>query len=599
MCLAYIVVSVTTEAASYSAQRASLRTQLGTRASSDAAILAAGSVGNMTGVHGPKTLQIFVSSVMSRTQGLSYAAVIVNDTIRGSTKASEIGKPKNIPLPDTAKAKTLSNGDVEGLAPIATASPGAVFGVAEVILSGSSIESDLRRSIILETLVRGLGLLLFILLSLVISRYILGPLSTLARVARAIRRGYLSARVPASGRTELTTVAEAFNDMASSLEERIRHFTFLANAAAMLPNTFRDKGDVTPILRDFCDQIGASGACLYPRGEAEEEEEPMVCQVNAEEDGWLAASRCLAERVQDPSTVQEEGYRLMAVPVLGDAVFVTARAGERPFSQEEQQVITNFAYQVGVAADNARLFDAQQEALKVKDQFLSIVSHELRTPLTTIKGYAQMLGRKLDGDDEGQRFANTIDAQTGRLSRLVDDLLDVTRFTRGQFELTRERMNIVPVLRDVVQRFRLVAPRHSFEFELDPGPAEGYWDHDRLEQVMNNLVSNAIKYSPDGGTITVGTRHDNGTIVVAVRDQGIGIPEEDQEHLFERFFRGKAEKADIKGLGLGLYVTRRIVEAHGGVIAVSSKPDEGSEFSFSLPLLPQPAAQREAQRSLP
>jgi signal transduction histidine kinase len=144
-----------------------------------------------------------------------------------------------------------------------------------------------------------------------------------------------------------------------------------------------------------------------------------------------------------------------------------------------------------------------------------------------------------------------------------------------------------------------VAPRHSFAFDLDAGPTEGYWDHDRLEQVMNNLVSNAIKYSPDGGTITVITRHENGNLVVAVRDEGIGIAEEDQEHLFERFFRGKAEKADIKGLGLGLYVTRRIVEAHGGVIAVKSKPDEGSEFSFTLPLLPQPAPQREPQRSLP
>jgi signal transduction histidine kinase len=288
--------------------------------------------------------------------------------------------------------------------------------------------------------------------------------------------------------------------------------------------------------------------------------------------------------------IDEAAFALMIVPVLADAVFLTVR--REPFTEEEQQIITNFAYQFGLAADNARLFAAQQEALQVKDQFLSIVSHELRTPLTTIKGYAQMLRRKLEDKPDDQRFANNIDAQVGRLSRLVDDLLDVTRFSRGQFELTVERTDIRSALEEVVARFRVVSPNHAFRLDLDEGSFLGDWDRDRLEQVMNNLVGNAVKYSPRGGEILISTRHEDSHLVIAVRDHGVGIPEADQKHLFDRFFRGNAENSDIKGLGLGLYVSQRIVEAHGGAIGATSVPGEGSEFYFTLPLLREPVRDR-------
>jgi signal transduction histidine kinase len=125
---------------------------------------------------------------------------------------------------------------------------------------------------------------------------------------------------------------------------------------------------------------------------------------------------------------------------------------------------------------------------------------------------------------------------------------------------------------------------------MEPGPYDGYWDRDRIEQVMNNLIGNAIKYSPPGGTVTVRTKHDDDFLLIGIRDEGIGIPEDEQRHLFERFYRGSAEGGNIKGLGLGLYVTQRIVDAHGGSVGLQSKQGEGSEFYFTLPLLPVPAA---------
>ncbi|HEX8917595.1 MAG TPA: HAMP domain-containing sensor histidine kinase, partial [Chloroflexota bacterium] len=383
------------------------------------------------------------------------------------------------------------------------------------------------------------------------------------------------------------TVAEAFNSMAASLEQRITHLSFLARSGAILPNILRTGGDVQPVLREFCQLLRTAAVMLVERADLTH---APVCYSEASEDmSWWEGARERAQRATGPTSFETGDYIVMVVPVLGDSIFVTAREGDIRFIPEERQVITNFAYQLSIAANNAELLESQQEALQVKDQFLSIVSHELRTPLTTIKGYAQMLRRKITGDPQAERFADNIDAQVGRLARLVDDLLDVTRFSRQQFELMPQQMDLRPVLEDVTSRFRVVASRHKIDLLLDRGAFEGLWDHDRLEQVLNNLVSNAIKYSPSGGRVVISTRHEDDYVVVAVRDQGQGIPEEDQQHLFERFFRGRAEGQDVKGLGLGLYVTRRIIEAHGGRIWVSSRPGEGSEFSFSLPLQPQQA----------
>jgi two-component system sensor histidine kinase VicK len=208
-----------------------------------------------------------------------------------------------------------------------------------------------------------------------------------------------------------------------------------------------------------------------------------------------------------------------------------------------------------------------------------------------MKGYSQMLRRKLIDDPEGQRFAASIDAQVSRLSRLVDDLLDVTRFARGQFELARRKVDLRPILEETVNRFRVISQRHDLALDIGAGSYIGHWDRDRLEQVLNNLLSNAIKYSPQGGTVTVGAHHEDGHVVVFVRDEGVGIPEADQQHLFERFYRGVNEMHDVKGLGLGLYVTQRVIDAHGGQVRVRSKEGEGSEFSFTLPVTetPQPA----------
>jgi signal transduction histidine kinase len=583
MCLAYVVVAIVTELVAYSRQSASLRHGLETRASTDATILAAGAAHPLES-RSPGSLSTLTHLVKSirGAQGVSSAVVYgPNACPLASTDNRRVCSPGLIANTGVSQ---LPNGDERGTAVINNGP--LVLGVAAVVLSGASAQNDLNAALATDTVLRGIGLVLFLALSLMIASYLLGPLTDLSQAAWSIRHGRMGARVPVEGQTEIATVADAFNEMAMALEQRIEHLSFLATSGSALPAAFRDHGDLTAILSEFCRQLEASGVGLIPRdGRAET---AIWHDAEPDDQGWRSVAAAAGESTRGAAAITADGRVLMVVPVLGDAVFVAARSGQKPFSDEEQQVITNFAYQLGIAADNARLFEAQQEALQVKDQFLSIVSHELRTPLTTIKGYAQMLHRRLAGDPDGERFANNIDAQVSRLGRLVDDLLDVTRFARGQFELRRQRIELRPVLEDVAARFRVVSPNHTLRLELDDDSYQGYWDRDRLEQVMNNLVSNAIKYSPAGGGVTIATGRLNGEVKISVSDEGVGIPEEEQGHLFERFYRGRGPARDASGLGLGLYVTRRIVEAHGGAITVRSTPNEGSEFSFTLPLARRP-----------
>lgn len=587
MCMAYIVVAAVTEVVGYTTESLNLHHQLETRARSDAQILAYGAIVPLQS-NSNNDLGILISFVRSLTgsEGVGYAAIFNAEgkLLPHMRPDKQFHSIRVSPFQATTKLTSLPNGDLEATAPVVGSTE--PLGLAMVVLSGSSVQNALTDTLKQDLLLRGIGLIIFLALTLAIAQYILGPLSGIARAADAIRHNRLDTRVPEGGHTELATVSDAFNDMASALEKRIRHLSFLASAAPVLPRVFRDNGDAAPTMKEFSLQLTTLGAGLLPRTR---DAGPAVWyDVNPRDVSWHGAAATVADGATAPSTVVRHGWSVMVVPVLGDTIFVTARSGDVPFDREEQQVITNFAYQLGVAADNARLFEAQQEALQVKDQFLSIVSHELRTPLTTIKGYAQMLRRKLGDEPDGVRFAANIDAQVSRLSRLVDDLLDVTRFSRGQFEIRRQRVDIRPLLDDVATRFRIVSPAHTFRLELDDGSFEGFWDRDRLEQVMNNLVGNAVKYSPSGGTVTLLTRHEENTLIVAVRDEGVGIPEEDRARLFERFFRGNAEGGNVKGLGLGLYVTRRIVEAHGGMVDVRSAPGRGSEFSFTLPLAPRP-----------
>jgi len=243
-------------------------------------------------------------------------------------------------------------------------------------------------------------------------------------------------------------------------------------------------------------------------------------------------------------------------------------------------------------ADN--LEQANQELIevnKMKDQFISMASHELKTPITTIRGQAQLMLRRLTKQKElSQEFADVrtalekIDEQTYRLSALVDNLLDLGSIRAGKIELRPGRCDLCEICRSVVDEQCLLTGR-VIEVELPEAPVMLEADSERLSQVGTNLVSNAIKYSPDGSPVKVSVVRQENTARLTVQDFGQGIEKEQLKHIFEPFYRApEAQSSKKSGWGLGLVICKDIVERHGGRIWCESREGEGSTFYVELPL---------------
>ncbi len=236
---------------------------------------------------------------------------------------------------------------------------------------------------------------------------------------------------------------------------------------------------------------------------------------------------------------------------------------------------------------------ALKEAERLKDEFIAIAAHELRNPTAAIKGYADMLRSRSEGSNghelqEWQVEAiMTIDQSTSRLVELTEDLLDVTRLQAGRLELRLEPHDLVALARRVVRRLQVTTQHHALGVQADEPYVVVTIDVKRMEQVLTNLLANAIKYSPEGGPIDVSIRENSidGTASLSVRDQGIGIPPSQQARIFGRFERAENARAlGITGTGLGLYLSRELVVRHGGRVWFESIEDEGTTFYITLPL---------------
>ncbi|MFL5306297.1 MAG: ATP-binding protein [Polyangia bacterium] len=237
--------------------------------------------------------------------------------------------------------------------------------------------------------------------------------------------------------------------------------------------------------------------------------------------------------------------------------------------------------------ERAEAFLALQEAVKARDDFLSIASHELKTPLAALRLQLQNVLRRLDAPAaanpaELRDKVAAADRSAARLSALVEKLLEITRLTSGKLDLRVERVNLGDVVRTSVDGLQQIASRAGSTITTAIDPAVwGIWDRERLRSVVDNLVDNAVKYGARRPVhVAVEDRGDSGR--VTVRDEGIGISDDDKQRIFERFERAVPEK-HFGGFGLGLWLTRKIVTAHGGSIQVTSQPEGGSTFTVDLP----------------
>lgn len=223
---------------------------------------------------------------------------------------------------------------------------------------------------------------------------------------------------------------------------------------------------------------------------------------------------------------------------------------------------------------------------KMKTEFVSTVSHELRTPLTSIKGFVATLLDDAEGyydHNVRMEFYRIIDTECDRLRRLIDDLLNVSRIEAGRaMELQWQPLDLAEMIHRVVDAQKSYATVHTFKFDLAPNLPTVYGDYDQVDRILTNLISNAIKYSPQGGEITLSLKEVGDFLEGTVTDQGIGIPAEHLDKIFERFHR-VAGQGTPGGTGLGLFLTKHLVEAHGGSIWAESRVGKGSSFHFTLP----------------
>lgn len=255
-----------------------------------------------------------------------------------------------------------------------------------------------------------------------------------------------------------------------------------------------------------------------------------------------------------------------------------------------KKTLRDLENEVGERKMAESLIREQNERLKeldrMKSEFLSTAAHELRTPLTSILGFSEILvERKLD-EEKRTRFLETINKEAGDLTDIVNDLLDVSSIEAGTgFEIRKVPIQFKEVLLKSINLVKGQTDEHTFKVNIPHDLPEIEADKNRMYQVMENLLNNAVKFSPKGGEVTVSIEAAKDELKISVADEGIGIPEEDLPHIFDRFYRASnAARAAIRGTGLGLGIVKYIVESHAGRILVQSKPGKGSTFRFTLPI---------------
>jgi signal transduction histidine kinase len=288
--------------------------------------------------------------------------------------------------------------------------------------------------------------------------------------------------------------------------------------------------------------------------------------------GAQAASGLLAPLVREETTIG----------------LVLVERSTPDFSDVEREALARLADHAAVAVENTRLFQEVRRANDAKSQFVSIVSHELKIPMTSIRGYADLLRQGLVGpvNEKQLEFLRTIVSNVDRMTALVSDLSDISRIETGRLRIEPAPVFVADLIRDVVAQMKpqFDARRQAVDIEVPGNLPRAHTDPQRLMQILTNLLSNANKYTPEGGKIIVQAAGEGGIVRITVRDSGIGMTEQDQARLFTQFFRGEsAAVRDQPGWGLGLHVTKRLVEVLGGTIGVESKPGAGSTFWITQP----------------
>ena len=274
--------------------------------------------------------------------------------------------------------------------------------------------------------------------------------------------------------------------------------------------------------------------------------------------------------------------------VMGAIAFFLDHASKRVHTQDELELAEELARRAALALDNARLYAEAQQAVRARDDVLAVVSHDLGNPLSAIRLGTTLLLRRIPAEEResgGWKHLENIRISVAQMERLIRDLLEIKRIEAGYFSLEREKISAQSVLAEALETLAPLATGREVKLvrEAPEEPLYAMADRERVMQVFSNLVGNAVKFTPAGGTITLGAHRRENEVVFSVGDTGAGIPQEDIRHVFDRFWQ--ARRSGRHGIGLGLAIVKGIIEAHNGTVWVESELGAGSAFYFTIPLL--------------
>jgi signal transduction histidine kinase len=469
----------------------------------------------------------------------------------------------------------------------------AMRAVLDPLIAAKAKEADAARdrvddaqhgAIVLSGIGAAVRVLIIGALAALFLRGVVRPLRNLALATQRVTAGELGTEVAVQGVGEVKELAVAFNEMSGSLrqssEERAEQNVDLERLANVL----------RAVLDSTVDGIVLTDAT----GEVRLANRPMLKltqDLGMSYDG-TAVDRLLsvAHRIRDEERYRAAMERLRTNP--DEATFdefEDALTG-RVFQGFTSPVVDDRGTFIG-RVWTLREVTQQRELDRLKDDFVATVSHELRTPLTSMMGFLEMLREGEAGHltDEQKRFLAIVYRSSERLQRLVGDLLFVARLDASGLQLQFTDVSVDDVVRECVESSSALARARDLELtaQLDNVPPVRA-DRERLSQLVSNLISNAIKFTPGGGRVTARAFVDGADGVIEVEDTGVGIPEAEQDRLFQRFFRSStATEQAIPGTGLGLVISKAIAEAHGGSVSVRSRAGEGTSFRVALPLEPE------------
>ena len=418
-------------------------------------------------------------------------------------------------------------------------------------------------SIMLSSMLMALAISL--LFAILLSKTILAPIQSLTQKSKKIASGDFESEIEVTGSDEIGKLTETFNQMAQELKVTLNVIQ-------------SEKDKVETILRYMTD-----GIIAFDR-------EGSIIHINP-----VARKLMGIESGNFPTF--DELFAECDITITQISVLGNYEKTERILSINGAQLCVYFApfktnkKSSGLVAVIQDVTE-QQRLENSRREFVANVSHELRTPLTTVKSYTETLLEILSDEDIDKEmlesFLETINSETDRMTRLVKDLLLLSRLDYGINDMHKDYFSVSELIEDTLKRLKRYGDEKGQKLIYDPTNAlpAYYGNIDRIEQVLTNIITNAIKYTPEGGSIFISTVYMYNSIIIKVKDTGIGIPEESLKHIFERFYRvDKARSRQMGGTGLGLAIAKEIVEAHGGTITISSVPDYGTDVMITLPII--------------